>query len=197
MAAVTQDFVDRQVQESIDAKLILARDKALLAQIKQGCDRLIEAYRRGNKTLLGGNGGSAADAQHIAAEFVSRFYFDRPGLPAIAMTTDTSILTAISNDYGYEKLFARQLQANGRAGDVFIAISTSGNSENVINGLAVAKEMGITSIGLTGASGGAMATLCDLCIRVPSDSTPRIQESHILIGHILCAAVEEALFGET
>ena len=196
MAAITQAFINLQVQESLAAKRALANDSRLLATIKEGCDLLVAAYRRGNKTLLAGNGGSAADAQHIAAELVCRFYFDRPGLPAMALTTDSSVLTAISNDYGYEELFARQLQANGRGGDVFIAISTSGNSKNVIKGVLAAKELGITTIGLVGAGGGAMEDLCDLCIRAPSYSTPRIQECHILIGHILCAAVEEALFGK-
>ena len=197
MTELPRDFVAQQIRESIKVKEAMLADAGLVSQIEQVAWRIVDSYRNGGKVLIAGNGGSAADAQHITAELVSRFTFDRPALPAMALTTDTSILTAISNDYGYEKLFARQLQANGREGDVFIAISTSGNSKNVINGLAVAKEMGIASIGLTGASGGAMATLCDLCICVPSDSTPRIQESHILIGHILCAAVEEALFGES
>lgn len=196
MAAITEEFISRQMQESLAAKQAMVNDSLLLAGIKEGCDRLVAAYRNGNKALLGGNGGSAADAQHIAAELVSRFYFDRPSLPAIALTTDTSILTAISNDYGYEQLFARQLQANGRPGDVFVAISTSGNSKNIINGLLSAKQQGIITIGLAGADGGAMTEHCDLCIHAPSTSTPRIQECHILIGHILCSAVEEALFGQ-
>ena len=170
-------------------------DASLLEDIRRAARTLVDAYRAGNKTLLAGNGGSAADAQHIAGEFVSRFYFDRPGLPSIALTTDTSILTAIGNDYGYKNLFARQVQAQGVRGDVFIGISTSGNSPNIIDALAAGKEKGIASIGLTGQGGGAMAGLCDICLRVPSDETPRIQESHILIGHILCCLVEDAIFG--
>ena len=127
---------------------------------------------------------------------MSRFYFDRPGIPSIALTTDTSILTAIGNDYGYEKIFARQLEANGVKGDLFIGISTSGNSKNILEALKVCKNKGIFSVGLSGESGGAMQELCDICIKVPSNTTPRIQESHILIGHILCAIVEEQLFGK-
>ena len=156
----------------------------------------LNAYESGNKTMLAGNGGSAADAQHLAGEFVSRFYFDRPGLPSIALTTDTSILTAIGNDYGYEKLFARQIQANGNKGDVFIGISTSGNSKNIMEALKMCGQKGIATIGMTGATGGEMCDLCDHCIKVPAQETPRIQESHILIGHIICSLVEESLFGK-
>ena len=145
--------------------------------------------------LFAGNGGSAADAQHLAGELVSRFGFDRPGIPAIALTTDTSILTAIGNDYGFERLFERQLQAQGVSGDVFVGISTSGNSGNVIRALQYARQAGIRTIGLTGAGGGKMKEWCDLCIEVPSVETPRIQEVHILIGHILCCITEEKLFG--
>ena len=152
--------------------------------------------RTGKKTLLAGNGGSAADAQHIAGEFVSKFYFDRPGIASIALTTDTSIITAIGNDYGYDKLFSRQIQAQGSAGDVFIGISTSGNSANLVEALRMCGQKGIKTIGLTGFTGGEMDSMCDLCIKVPSGETPRIQESHILIGHIICCIVEEKLFGD-
>lgn len=196
MADLGTDFVRRQIEESTAVKQAILASAPLMGQIEAVADLLIALYRAGGKTLIGGNGGSAADAQHIAAEFVSRFYFDRPALPSIAMTTDTSILTAVANDYGYETLFSRQLQANAKAGDAFIAISTSGNSPNVMHALRTSKELGVVSIGLTGESGGKMAELCDHCIKVPSPSTPRIQESHILIGHIWCAAVEEALFGK-
>jgi len=165
----------------------------LIQEVSLKC---VEVYKNGNKTLIAGNGGSAADAQHIAGEFVSRFYFDRPGLASIALTTDTSILTAIGNDYGYEKLFSRQVQANGVKGDIFIGISTSGTSANVVEALKECKEKGIITVGLTGASGGKMAELCDYCIKVPSNETPRVQEAHILIGHIICAVVEEAIFGK-
>lgn len=175
----------------------LLEDAGLISLISEVSEKAVEVYRNGNKTLLAGNGGSAADAQHIAGEFVSRFYFDRPGIPSIALTTDTSIITAIGNDYGYEQLFfARQVQANGVKGDMFIGISTSGNSVNVVNALETCKDKGIITVGLTGQSGGKMADLCDYCIKVPSEETPRIQESHILIGHIICAVVEEAIFGK-
>lgn len=196
MANISIDYVRRQVEESTATKQALLADNALLNEIYTVGKKIIAAYKKGNKTLLAGNGGSAADAQHIAAEFVSRFYFDRPGLPSIALTTDTSILTAIGNDYGYEKLFRRQLEANGVPGDIFIGISTSGNSPNIIKALEICKERDILAIGLSGRSGGKMAELCDHCLKMPSMSTPRIQECHILVGHILCAMVEEELFGE-
>ncbi|EAK2898549.1 D-sedoheptulose 7-phosphate isomerase [Campylobacter coli] len=189
-------YIKEHFRESILVKEQILKDKNLITLIKNASLEVIKAYKNGNKTLLAGNGGSAADAQHIAGEFVSRFYFDRPGIASIALSTDTSILTAISNDYGYENLFARQVQAQGVKGDVFIGISTSGNSKNILKALDVCKEKGILSIGLTGASGGAMNELCDYCIKVPSSCTPRIQEAHILIGHIICAIVEEELFGK-
>ncbi len=148
----------------------------------------------GGKLLLAGNGGSAADAQHIAGEFVSRFAFDRPGLPAIALTTDTSILTAIGNDYGFEKLFARQVQALGNKGDVFIAYSTSGKSPNILAALAEARARGLVTVGLTGARQGPMHELCEHLLAVPSTDTPKIQEGHLVLGHTLCGLVESALF---
>ena len=154
-----------------------------------------EAYRNGKKTLFAGNGGSAADAQHFAGELVSKFYFDRPGLPSIALTTDTSIITAIGNDCGYKQIFARQIQAQGVKGDVFIGISTSGNSENIVEVLPVCREKGITSIALTGANPCKMDEF-DIVIKVPSNETPRIQECQTLIGHIICCIVEENIFSE-
>ncbi|WP_412690346.1 D-sedoheptulose 7-phosphate isomerase [Campylobacter jejuni] len=189
-------YIKEHFQESILVKEQILKDENLITLIKNASLEVIKAYRNGNKTLLAGNGGSAADAQHIAGEFVSRFYFDRPGIASIALTTDASILTAIGNDYGYENLFARQVQAQGVKGDVFIGISTSGNSKNILKALDLCRQKGITSIGLSGASGGAMNELCDYCIKVPSTCTPRIQEAHILIGHIICAIVEEELFGK-
>lgn len=189
-------YISSEILRAMEIKRAIAKDKVLLSLIEQAARKMIEVYRNGHKIMIGGNGGSAADAQHIAGEFVSRFYFDRPGLPCIALTTDTSVLTAIGNDYGYEKLFARQIQANGQAGDLFIGISTSGNSSNVIRGLEMCRTMGITTVGLTGETGGSMANLCDICLRIPSQETPRIQEAHILIGHILCAIVEESIFGK-
>lgn len=191
----SRDIIIDQIQKSVDAKNAMLADTELIDRIDKTAGIITSAYRKGNKTLLAGNGGSAADAQHIAGEFVSRFYFDRPGIASIALTTDTSVLTAIGNDYGFDRLFSRQIQAQGVAGDVFIGISTSGNSENIVNALAVCKEKGLVSIGLTGGKHGKMDELCDVCIKVPSLETPRIQESHILIGHIICCIVEENLFG--
>ncbi|HED4696940.1 TPA: D-sedoheptulose 7-phosphate isomerase [Campylobacter jejuni] len=189
-------YIKGHFADSILVKEQILKDENLITLIKNASLEVIKAYKNGNKTLLAGNGGSAADAQHIAGEFVSRFYFDRPGIASIALSTDTSILTAIGNDYGYENLFARQVQAQGVKGDVFIGISTSGNSKNILKALELCKQKEIISIGLSGASGGAMNELCDYCIKVPSTCTPRIQEAHILIGHIICAIVEEELFGK-
>ncbi len=191
-----QRYIRNQVKSSYETKIEIYENKDLMALIEEVSRVAIAAYNAGNKTLIAGNGGSAADAQHIAGEFVSKFYFDRPGLASMALTTDTSILTAIGNDYGYDKLFSRQIEANGNEGDMFIGISTSGNSENIIKALEVANEKGLITVGLTGQSGGAMKDLCDFCIKIPSKETPRIQESHILIGHIICAVVEESLFGQ-
>ena len=185
-----------QIRASISTKQAILSDKWLMRNIAAAAQMIVDAYEQGKKTLLAGNGGSAADAQHIAGEFVSKFYFDRPGIASIALTTDTSIITAIGNDYGYDKLFSRQIQAQGSAGDVFIGISTSGNSANLVEALRMCGQKGIKTIGLTGFTGGEMDSMCDLCIKVPSGETPRIQESHILIGHIICCIVEEKLFGD-
>ena len=193
---IINQYIKTHFEDSIQVKNQILQDKALIELIQKVALITTNAYKNGFKTMLAGNGGSAADAQHIAGEFVSRFYFDRPGIPSIALTTDTSILTAIGNDYGYDRLFARQVQAQGVKGDIFIGISTSGNSTNIIEALKVCKEKKIISIGLTGQSGGKMADLCDYCIKVPSNCTPRIQESHIVIGHIICAIVEEEIFGK-
>ena len=189
-------YINNQIEKSLKLKQDLFHSNEIKQLIQVVSNEIIKAYKNGNKTLIAGNGGSAADAQHIAGEFVSRFYFDRPGLASIALTTDTSILTAIGNDYGYEKLFSRQLQANGIKGDIFIGISTSGNSKNVVEALKYAKENGIITVGLTGQKGGLMKELCDYCICMPSNETPRVQEGHILVGHIICAVVEEAIFGK-
>jgi D-sedoheptulose 7-phosphate isomerase len=165
----------------------------LLAEVAQA---LIAAFRAGKKVLLCGNGGSAADAQHLAAEFVGKFYFDRPALPAEALTVNTSSLTAIGNDYSFDVVFSRQVEAFGAAGDVLIGITTSGNSRNVVEAFRVARQRGILTVGLTGASGGTLKEAADYCICIASTDTPRIQEHHILVGHILCELVEQALFGE-
>jgi D-sedoheptulose 7-phosphate isomerase len=190
-----EKFLIEQIKRSIELKRTILEDKVMIRLISEVSERLIEVYRAGNKTLIAGNGGSAADAQHLAGEFVSKFYFDRAGLPSIALSTDTSVMTAIGNDYGFENLFARQIQANGVKGDFFIGLSTSGDSPNILKALEECQRKGIISLGLTGQSGGRMAELCDYCIKVPSRETPRVQESHIMIGHILCSIVEEEIFG--
>lgn len=163
----------------------------LTADIETACEMMISTIKNGNKVLLAGNGGSASDAQHIAAELTGRFVKDRKALPGIALTTDTSAITSIANDYGYEHVFSRQLEGLGSSGDLFIGISTSGNSKGVLNAFESAKKMGIKTLGLSGRDGGKMNGLCELNIIVPSDITARIQEIHILIGHILCKAVDD------
>jgi D-sedoheptulose 7-phosphate isomerase len=192
---MNEELIARTINESIAVKQAILADPDLLARIGKLANACIVALRAGNRILLAGNGGSAADAQHIAAELVSRYAFDRPGLPSIALSTDTSMLTAIGNDYGYDQIFRRQLEANGRQGDVFVGISTSGNSPNVIAALQRARELGITTAGLTGQNGAGMKPHCDHCLQVPSTSTPRIQESHIMIGHIICGIIEDTIFG--
>jgi len=159
-------------------------------------DVLVGAAEQGNKVMLFGNGGSASDAQHIAAEFVGRFAFDRPALPALALSVNTSCLTAIGNDYGFDQVFSRQIEALGRPGDIAFGISTSGNSQNVLSGVAAAHKMGLHTIGLTGQAGGKLKNAVDFCICAPSNETPRIQECHILIGHIIAELVEETVFDE-
>ena len=188
------ELIYNQIRESADVKEHLLNNSETIEKIAKAADICTHAYLNGNKTMFAGNGGSAADAQHLAGEFVSKFYFDRPGLPSIALTTDTSILTAIGNDYGYDQLFARQVQAQGIKGDVFIGISTSGNSKNIIEALKVCKDKGVYSISLTGANPCKMDE-SDLVIKVPSTSTPRIQECQTLIGHIICCIVEKNIFG--
>jgi len=190
-----QTEIKNLIKDSIALKLKVLDQQSLLSDIEEATKAIIAAFSNKHKVLLAGNGGSAADAQHIAGELVNRFYFDRPGLPAIALTTDTSILTAVGNDHGFSSLFARQINALGNEGDVFIGISTSGNSPNIIEALRKCREEKIFTIGLTGSSGDKMKDLCDICLSVPSDETPRIQEMHILIGHIICRIVEEKLFG--
>lgn len=187
-------YIAGQIQETQRVMSAMLADDALLARMEAAALACIAALNNGNKILLAGNGGSAADAQHIAGEFVSRFAFDRPGLPAIALTTDSSTLTAIGNDYGYEKLFARQVQAHAQKGDVFIAYSTSGKSPNVIAALQEARQRGVVCIGMTGNRGGPMQDLCEHYLDVPSADTPKIQEGHAVLGHILCGLVERALF---
>lgn len=183
-----------ELGKTIDLLRCMQGDEALHAQVARAVALCVEALKRDNKLMFAGNGGSAADAQHWAGELVSRFYYDRPGLAAVALTTDTSILTAIGNDYGYDYVFARQVEALGRPGDVLCAISTSGNSRNIVRAIEAARAKQMTVIGFTGQGGGKMADLCDLCFRVPSGETPRIQEGHEALGHLLCALIEAEIF---
>lgn len=171
------------------------KDDAMLSAVVKTAEMIAQAFRRGDKLLIAGNGGSAADAQHIAAEFLSRFKLDRAPLPAIALTTDTSNLTAIGNDYGFDQVFERQVRGLGRKGDVFIGITTSGRSPNVVAALKAAREIGVTTIGFTGTPGKAMSALCDVTLVAPSDETALIQQIHITAAHAICEVVERDLFG--
>jgi D-sedoheptulose 7-phosphate isomerase len=188
--------VGKLIEASIATEQSLLESADLLKTVAKVSEILVNALRQGNKVLLFGNGGSAADAQHIAAELVGRFAFDRPALPALALSVNSSCLTAIGNDYGYEKVFSRQVEALARSGDVAIGISTSGNSPNVIWAMSTAKKIGLHTIALTGSKGGNLKAAVDHCICVPSDETPRIQECHILIGHIVSELVESEIFHE-
>jgi D-sedoheptulose 7-phosphate isomerase len=195
----TNDFelrVRRSIQASIAVKQLLLEDAEVVSIIAKVSQRLVETITKGNKVLLFGNGGSAGDAQHIAAEFVGRFAFDRPALPALALSVNTSCVTAIGNDYGFDLVFSRQIEALARPGDLAIGISTSGNSSNVLKGLSVAREKGLCAVALTGGTGGKLKNEADHCICAPSNETPRIQECHILIGHIISELVEETIFHE-
>jgi len=187
-----KDEIVQTFRESADVKVRFIRQNAEV--LAQAVKMIVQAFKAGRKVLLFGNGGSAADAQHIAAEFVNRFLIERPPLPAIALTTDTSILTSVSNDYGYADSFARQVKALGREGDVAIGISTSGGAANVIKAIQVAKEMGLKTVGLAGRDGGELSKLVDIALVVDSQSVPRIQEVHITIGHVLCEMVDRMLF---
>ncbi|MCL2131511.1 MAG: D-sedoheptulose 7-phosphate isomerase [Lentimicrobiaceae bacterium] len=185
-----------RIRESIAVKERIIADAALLQKIENAADAIVIAYQHNKKVLLAGNGGSAADAQHIAAEFSGRFYFDRQPLPAEALHVNTSFLTAVANDYSYDEVYARMLKASGEKGDVFIGISTSGNSGNIIKAVEVARQKGMFIVCFTGESGGKMKDCCDCLLNVPSSDTPRIQEAHITVAHIICEFVEKRLFGE-
>ncbi|KAF0203604.1 MAG: D-sedoheptulose 7-phosphate [Bacteroidetes bacterium] len=182
------------LKDSVAVKAAVMADEHLLNVIGQATDQMVEAFRNKQKVLFCGNGGSAADAQHLAAEFSGRFYYDRPPLDAEALHVNTSYLTAVGNDYSFDEIYARLVKAKGNKGDILVALSTSGNSPNIIKAIEAAKANGLVSIGLTGETGGAMAEICDLIIKVPSKDTPRIQESHITIGHIICELVEATIF---
>ncbi len=187
-------LISNIIQESIQVKERILGDSRLLNTIGEVATVCTTTLREGGKVFFCGNGGSAADAQHLAAELSGRFYYDRPPLPAEALSVNTSYLTAVANDYSFDEVFSRLLKGSGRPGDLLVALSTSGNSGNVINALLTARESGMITVGLTGATGGKMKLLCDYLINVPSDDTPRIQEAHILIGHILCQLIESSLF---
>ncbi|MBR1490506.1 MAG: SIS domain-containing protein [Bacteroidales bacterium] len=188
------DITKSIIADSIGVKQALLADETLMTKISEIASVMVAAYTSGHKTMWAGNGGSAADAQHMAGELVNKFTFDRPGLPALSLSTDTSIITAIGNDYGFDRLFARQVEAQGCTGDVFIGISTSGKSLNLVNALAACKEKGIISVAIVGANPCPMDDY-DYVIHVPSTVTPRIQECQTLIGHILCYIIEQELFG--
>jgi D-sedoheptulose 7-phosphate isomerase len=190
------NYIVNQIEEAIKVQQRMLNDDELLEKITISANKCIDSLKSGKKILLAGNGGSAADSQHIAGELVSRFAFDRPGLAAIALTTDTSILTAIGNDYGYECLFSRQIQALGNDGDIFIAYSTSGKSPNILKAITEAKDRGIYTIGLTGNRKAEMNDMCEIILEVPSSDTPKIQEGHLIIGHILCGIIENKIFGK-
>lgn len=195
MTADRESVVRRSIEQSLAVKRALLQDQSLIGLLSDIADDMTRVLRNGGKIFFLGNGGSAADAQHLAAEFVGRYKLERRGLPALALTVNTSSLTAIGNDYSFERVFARQLEALGAAGDVVVGISTSGNAANVIAAMETGKSKQMMTVALTGRTGGKLATVTDRCVRVPSDETPRIQEAHILIGHILSEIVESSLFG--
>lgn len=185
------------IQQSIDIKSQLIDNPKLIDDLHEIVAAMVACYKQDGKVLFCGNGGSAADAQHLAAELSGKFYFDREPLYSEALHVNTSYITAVGNDYSYQEIYARIVKSKGRKGDVLVAISTSGNSENVINAIEQAKKQGMTVVGLTGKTGGKMKDICDFLIPVPSQDTPRIQEAHILIGHIICQLVEEDLFPQS
>lgn len=191
-----QHFIQEEIQKLANLLAAIQKDDLLNMIVEKIADECVQALKNGKKILFVGNGGSAADSQHLAAELVSRLNYDRPGLTAIALTTDTSALTAIGNDYGYENVFARQVQALGQQGDVLIAISTSGKSKNILKALGAARAKEMLTIGFAGMHAPLMAEYCDWVLNVPSHETPKIQECHIMFGHIICGLIENALFGE-
>ena len=189
-----QDLIRRNISDSITVKQELLRDDDIMVDITKVADLIVEAFNNGNKLLFCGNGGSAADAQHLAAEFSGRYYLNRPPLHAEALHTDTSFMTAVSNDFSFDEVYARLIQGIGKQGDILIGMSTSGNSKNVIKALEEAKKKNIITIGFTGKANGNMKPYCDFLINIPSDDTPRIQECHLMLGHAICELVEKELF---
>ncbi len=190
-----KNLVREQLGDMLAVLRAVEADAALHATLVDAAEATARALKSGRKLMVAGNGGSAADAQHLVAEFVSRLCEDRPAMRAVALTTDSSILTAIGNDYSYERVFERQIEALGQAGDVFMGISTSGNSPNVLRALDLSRRLGVTTIGLSGRTGGKMPSLCDYCIRIPSDVTMHIQEVHLALEHIFCMIAERSYFG--
>ena len=186
--------IEKIIKDSIDVKQLILNDKKLVQRVNDAAMMCVESLKNGGKIHFCGNGGNAADAQHLAAELSGRFYYDRPPLNAEALHVNTSYLTAVANDYSYDMIYARMLQASAKKGDVIVGISTSGNSTNILKAFDVAKEIGVKTIGMTGESGGKMANVCDILLNVPSKCTPRIQESHIMIGHIICEIIEATIF---
>lgn len=191
-----RSYICKEIQKTRAVMLQIEEDPHFLNQIENITKKCVEALQAGHKILFAGNGGSAADSQHLSAELVSRLCYNRPALPAIALTTDTSALTAIGNDYAFENLFSRQVEALGQKGDVFFGISTSGKSPNILKAFTAARHKGLTCIGLTGKNAPLMDQHCDYVLHVPSSETPKIQEGHIVLGHIICALLEEEIFGE-
>ena len=186
--------VENIIKDSVNVKQLIINDKELIKRINDAAMMCVESLKNGGKIHFCGNGGSAADAQHLAAELSGRFYYDRPPLNAEALHVNTSYLTAVANDYSYDVIYSRMLQASAKKGDVFVGISTSGNSTNILKAIEVAKEIGVKTVGMTGETGGKMAGVCDILLNVPSKCTPRIQESHIMIGHIICEIIEATIF---
>lgn len=191
-----QTTIQNRIKESIDVKSQLLSNTLLLAQIEETVNQIVSVFQNGNKLLLCGNGGSAADAIHLAAEFSGRYYLDRKPLNAEALNVNVAAITAVSNDYGFSLLFARMLEAKAQKGDLLWLFSTSGNSENIINAANKAKEIGVKAIAFTGENGGKLNNICDVVVKIPSNDTPRIQEAHIMLGHIICELVENKLFGK-
>ena len=187
-------LIKRNISDSIKIKQELLQNNDIMVDIIKVADLIVEAFNKGNKLLLCGNGGSAADAQHLAAEFSGKYYLNRPPLHAEALHTDTSFMTAVSNDFSFDEVYARLIQGIGKQGDILIGMSTSGNSKNVINALEEAKKKNIITIGFTGKANGNMMSYCDYSINIPSDDTPRIQECHLMLGHAICELVENELF---
>jgi D-sedoheptulose 7-phosphate isomerase len=194
VATLTQQIIRDEINESAGVIAAMLADQRLVTVLDVIATACVNALGRGNKLLFMGNGGSAADSQHLAGEMVSRFAFDRPGLPAFALTTDTSVLTAIGNDYGYEYLFARQVEAVGKTGDVLFGITTSGRSPNIIAALEAGRKLGMVTVGMTGNRRARIVEVVDHCIEIPSANTPKIQEGHIITGHIICGLIESRMF---